>query len=330
MKKTISIILASIMSCCTCVSPVFADDTYNGYKYENYTFNELLEMPDEDFLKLDSYEGELPSEYWTTSTMYRCIYRILNGSNGVRINLDSNFSGFNEYAENWDIGTEKMLFKFPVDMQTQEKIRQEIKELTGESYADEICSIIKLDNFEGVDTGINEYLITSYMSPVFILNNSDNSFDENKFANEMESLFSQNLRYTVSKENTNVFVSFEIPECHEVNQKNLVYFAKLYYALTSIDKNFDYSNFYSMSEKKINLFSNYAVTWGDANNDGRMSISDSVAILQNLANAEKYPLSPQGKYNADCDGSDGITGLDAAAIQKLDAGIIDKLPETIN
>ena len=58
---------------------------------------------------------------------------------------------------------------------------------------------------------------------------------------------------------------------------------------------------------------------GDANLDGRMSISDSVAILQNLANSEKYPLSVQGKYNADCDGNDGITGLDAAYIQQIES-----------
>ena len=83
----------------------------------------------------------------------------------------------------------------------------------------------------------------------------------------------------------------------------------------------------SSESEHIDIFN---AVWGDANSDGKTSISDSVAILQNLANAEKYPLSPQGKYNADCDGTDGITGLDAAAIQKLDAGIIDKLPEIIN
>ena len=58
---------------------------------------------------------------------------------------------------------------------------------------------------------------------------------------------------------------------------------------------------------------------GDANNDGRMSISDSVAILQYISNMEKYPLSVQGKYNADCDSNDGITGLDASYIQHLEA-----------
>ena len=319
-KELITIATAATMAVSgMTVTTANADDIFDGYNYKKYTFSELIEMSDKDFIELDSYKGDISREYWTSSDMYRCIYKILNGSGGVRINLDDNFSRFDEYAESWDIGTEKTLFEIPIDTEIQEEIRQEISEITGKVYADEICSIVKLDNFEGIDTGISEYLITSYLSPVFNLNVDETSFDENKFADEMEKLFSQNLRYTVSKENSHVFVNFEIPECYEVNQKNVLYFAKLYYALTSIDKNFDYSNFYTMSGEEKNLFSNYAIVSGDSNNDGRMSISDSVAILQNLANAEKYPLSVQGKYNADCDGNDGITGLDAAYIQHIEA-----------
>lgn len=68
---------------------------------------------------------------------------------------------------------------------------------------------------------------------------------------------------------------------------------------------------------------------GDANCDGTTSISDAVAVLQFLANSEKYPITEQGVFNADTD-FNGITGADAAAIQKLDAGIIDSLPETLS
>ena len=77
------------------------------------------------------------------------------------------------------------------------------------------------------------------------------------------------------------------------------------------------------------IYTSYII--GDANSDFKVSISDSVKILQNIANSEKYTLTEQEKINADCyDPGSGITGLDAAAIQKFDAGIIDKLPETIN
>ena len=67
---------------------------------------------------------------------------------------------------------------------------------------------------------------------------------------------------------------------------------------------------------------NYFV--GDANCDRKVTVSDAVAVLQYIANAEKYPLSEQAKFNADIDGEEGITGGDASAIQKIDAGIWDE------
>ena len=63
---------------------------------------------------------------------------------------------------------------------------------------------------------------------------------------------------------------------------------------------------------------------GDANNDGQITVADAVAVLQCIANTEKYPMSEQGRFNADIDGEDGITGGDASAIQKIDAGIWDE------
>ena len=293
-KEIITIATAATMavSGITATTAYSTDDIFDGYSYTKYTFDELLNMSDSDFIELDSYKGDMPREYWTSSTMYRCIYKILNGSGGVRINLDDDFSDFNQYAKSWDIGTEKMLFEIPSDPETQKKIRQEIKDITGISYSDEICSIVKLDNIEGVDTETDEYLTVSFMSPVFVLDTNQYGFDCEEFSNEMENIFSQNLNYTVSEENSHVFVSFEIPECHTVNQENLLYFAKLYYALTSINKNFYYSNFYSVSEESTDI------TYGDANLDKNVTISDSVAILQNIANSEKYPLDDKTPVTA--------------------------------
>ena len=67
---------------------------------------------------------------------------------------------------------------------------------------------------------------------------------------------------------------------------------------------------------------------GDVNCDGRIDISDAVAILQYIANNNKYALTAQGLINADVSGhGDGITGSDAIAIQKYDASVITALPE---
>ena len=65
---------------------------------------------------------------------------------------------------------------------------------------------------------------------------------------------------------------------------------------------------------------------GDANEDGVVTIADSVAILQYLANSDEYPLSEQGLKNADIVGDgNGVNTNDALQIQKWDAGVIDKL-----
>ncbi|SFX30225.1 hypothetical protein [Ruminococcus sp. XPD3002] len=59
---------------------------------------------------------------------------------------------------------------------------------------------------------------------------------------------------------------------------------------------------------------------GDANCDKGVGLADALAILQYVANAEKYPLTTQGLFNADIVGEgDGITPLDALEIQKWDA-----------
>ncbi|SEK35370.1 hypothetical protein SAMN02910353_00538 [Ruminococcus sp. YRD2003] len=70
------------------------------------------------------------------------------------------------------------------------------------------------------------------------------------------------------------------------------------------------------------------VLYGDANCDGRITASDAVTIMLYIGNKDKYPLTPQGKLNADCNNvGDGITANDALAIQKYDAKVIDSLPE---
>ena len=70
------------------------------------------------------------------------------------------------------------------------------------------------------------------------------------------------------------------------------------------------------------------ILYGDANCDGRITASDAATILMYIGNKDKYPLTPQGKINADCNNvGDGITVNDALAIQKYDAKIIDSLPE---
>jgi hypothetical protein len=66
-----------------------------------------------------------------------------------------------------------------------------------------------------------------------------------------------------------------------------------------------------------------SILLGDANVDDKVTISDTVAILQHLANQGKYGLTDEGKDRGDCvDRGNGITGQDAAGVQLVDAGVI--------
>ena len=68
---------------------------------------------------------------------------------------------------------------------------------------------------------------------------------------------------------------------------------------------------------------------GDANCDNKVTVADAVAILQSIANKDRYALTEQGNANADCyDPGSGVTAKDAYTIQKLDAKVISSLPET--
>lgn len=78
-----------------------------------------------------------------------------------------------------------------------------------------------------------------------------------------------------------------------------------------------------------------APDYGDANCDGEVSLPDAVLIMQAIGNPDKYGLNgsdpsaitEQGMLNADCNlPGDGITNLDALAIQKFCINLIPELP----
>jgi len=83
----------------------------------------------------------------------------------------------------------------------------------------------------------------------------------------------------------------------------------------------DYSEKYGYTFVSIGEAQERLFTAGDANDDGKITVSDAVAVLQFVADRAKYPLSERGVKNADCDGQTGITGSDALVIQQIDAGI---------
>ena len=65
---------------------------------------------------------------------------------------------------------------------------------------------------------------------------------------------------------------------------------------------------------------------GDADIDGKVSVTDIVTVLQYSANKEKYPLTEQGFENAEVTGDGDVNANDAFYIQQYDAHLIEALP----
>ncbi len=84
-------------------------------------------------------------------------------------------------------------------------------------------------------------------------------------------------------------------------------------------------NFYKEGKITFLVDDNHTLPlYGDANCDGKVTLSDALAVLQFVANEDKYPLTEEGQKNADCvDAGKGITAQDALAIQMVDTELID-------
>ena len=64
---------------------------------------------------------------------------------------------------------------------------------------------------------------------------------------------------------------------------------------------------------------------GDANCDGQLNMADAVLIMQCISNPDKYKFTEQGEKNADVDGSGDVTNNDALKIQRFKLKLIDSL-----
>ncbi|MBP3243132.1 MAG: glycoside hydrolase family 9 protein [Ruminococcus sp.] len=66
--------------------------------------------------------------------------------------------------------------------------------------------------------------------------------------------------------------------------------------------------------------------YGDADDNGTVSVSDIVCVLQFVANKDKYPLEGRKLIQADVDGVEGVSANDAFVIQQKDADPKLELP----
>lgn len=96
------------------------------------------------------------------------------------------------------------------------------------------------------------------------------------------------------------------------------------YGFSAVGSNLEY-DLSKAKEGEVCTFAMYKDTpaavcvAGDANLDVKVTVADSVAILQHIGNRDKYELSSMGLLNADVDGEAGVTANDARVLQEWDA-----------
>jgi len=74
-----------------------------------------------------------------------------------------------------------------------------------------------------------------------------------------------------------------------------------------------------------------SIIYGDIDGSGKVEISDAAKIMSYVANTDKYSLSESQKNLADVyQRGDGISNMDALAVEKYIAQIINELPESVN
>ncbi|OPZ22236.1 MAG: Endo-1,4-beta-xylanase Y precursor [Firmicutes bacterium ADurb.BinA205] len=78
-----------------------------------------------------------------------------------------------------------------------------------------------------------------------------------------------------------------------------------------------------------NSWNSQVSTWGDANNNGKVDIADSVYIQQSISNPGQYQMNDQSRWNSDVyQAGSGVTGQDANAIQRYLLDQTQNLPES--
>ena len=64
--------------------------------------------------------------------------------------------------------------------------------------------------------------------------------------------------------------------------------------------------------------------WGDADENGEVSVTDIVMVLQYSVNKNKYPLSEKALDNCDCNTDGDVNARDAFIVQQLDAKVLSQ------
>lgn len=333
-KTFIALASAAALMCAAVPTAAFAED--NGYSYERYTFDQLLDMSDDEFIELDSFHGEdRPGIVYSQliTHKYRSIAAILSGSSDrITVPYGGDDTLKNTEEISWRIGLSGRYHVCSGDSEEDlEAYYSSINTVAGVTNVygkdEPVYAVIEDNTYPDAseDPSGAVYYLMGKITPVFYLDGSDaelSGYEPVSFISGLKEVFGETLGFKVtpSIDGGGVFVEFDAPECTEIDQDSVLYYSKIFYALTSVEPNFSYRNQYIFGNEDP-IYDTAKELFGDANADSRLTLNDAVAVLQYVALPEKYPLTAQGQFNADCDGEEGITGKDALWVQQKDAGL---------
>lgn len=285
--------------------PIYGLEYYN---HAQLTYEKLMAMSDEEFALYDRPTIPVEQDNYIVGgqSRFRCIQAIIRGI-GDR--------------QTYDI----------------EEIPEDIHKELG--LSSEYLAVIQYPDKDGLDKDMyvkNVYWALRRLRPEFELcgENYDARYIEDVDAgkttvetlvHDLNKLLEGNIGFTVTEykrsrgDLTDIYIEFDVDECYEINQENVLYYARLYYILTSINPAIHYSkeNLLAESDSKDEIacakeYSRYLN--GDSNGDSKLDVFDAVNIAKYTVNAVKF--DEEQMIRSDVNKDDKIDVFDAIAVAK--------------
>ncbi len=267
-------------------------------EFLDYTFEELMEMSDEEIMNIKGEFSVIKGGEETTETIGSLYSEYLERSKFV---IDSELDPDNPRATN-----EEIFFSFTKEI---------------------------VDKYDEYFTGVyDNFVIDDYTEKVLYIDPSIENITKavellhipkdviNEYRKGALSMSFSYMNANSIAKNTNTF--WMNPMVY--GKENAYKTRALCFMFTDPKINHNIENFYvELKGSDCNNTSNMSDYKGDANCDGNVNMADAVLIMQSLANPNKYGINgthethitAQGEFNGDMDGN-GLTNADALAIQR--------------
>lgn len=310
------------------------DENYIPYKEDVFTFDELLNMSDEDYIKLNT--GYIPPEqpdgittYQSYGSLAGCLQ--IAGYNVSQIISESVVSSFGMEKIEWPFyNGELYVFRGDIDSDEQRELNKMVNKSLDYPKDQEVFNnshpvraifrrtddnVFRPVSTIGISFGVSA---DKYMGIA--------SFNKNAFYKKLVDNFGDKFNFSVvtSPTEDSFSIYFDLEDLEKLNNdeydytlENILYLSKIEKCISGIcPASGDIGCASPHDVYKHDKNGNY-VLYGDANDDGIIDVADLVAISSYVGNSEFNSLSEQGLLNADVHSEgNGITADDALVVQQ--------------